>query len=395
MKKAVLAVGLLLAGSFENASAQSSMTLYGIVDNGLAYVSNIASGVNKPGSSSVQAVSGFGSGDRFGLTGKENLGGGTSAVFTLESGFNGNNGVLVQGGRLFGRQAFAGLDNDRWGTMTLGRQYDFNFDYLAPYLAWLQFGSIYGAHIGDVDNTWATFRLNNTVKYQLKPFAGLSLGALYAFSNQASGDAGTGFANNRAYSLGANYKAGSWSAALTWLHVSNPSSSAATGSNPNGAIGGEYSSASTIFYNVGFVTEQNVYGVALGYRFQNANVNFVFTNTHLDYEGGHSMRVDNYEINGRYFVTPAMMLGIAYIFTDGSGYTGTGATAFATGNRPKWHQVDVGATYLLSKRTDIHLSGIYQRAAGDASTAALNVLGPAGTGNTSQLAIVIGLRHRF
>ncbi|WP_287496641.1 porin [Pandoraea sp. CB10b_02] len=392
------ALGLAAAGlglSPLPALAQSSVQLYGIIDNGISYTNNVASSVGAKGASRVGLATGFGSGDRFGLTGSEDLGDGTKAIFTLENGFSGINGTLGQGGRMFGRQAFAGLSNPRWGTLTFGRQYEFGFVYLSPFESWTQFGSIYGAHVGDVDNTFSTFRLNQSVKYEYSPMAGLTLGALYAFSNQSANSGSSGFANNRALGFGIQFQRGPLAAAASFLHLSNPSASAATSTNPGGAIGDEYTLSTSLFYNSGFVSRQDVIGVAGSYRFGNARVSAVLTDTRLRYQNGQDLRVDNYEINTRYQFTPAIMAGIGYIFTDASGYTGAGATSFASGTRARWHQIDAGAAYYFSKRTDLHASVIYQRAAGDATVAAINAFGPAGAGVRNQVAVLAGLRHRF
>lgn len=392
------ALGLAAAGlglSPLPALAQSSVQLYGIIDNGISYTNNVASSVGAKGASRVGLATGFGSGDRFGLTGSEDLGDGTKAIFTLENGFSGINGALGQGGRMFGRQAFAGLSNPRWGTLTFGRQYEFGFVYLSPFESWTQFGSIYGAHVGDVDNTFSTFRLNQSVKYEYSPMAGLTLGALYAFSNQSANSGSSGFANNRALGFGIQFQRGPLAAAASFLHLSNPSASAATSTNPGGAIGDEYTLSTSLFYNSGFVSRQDVFGVAGSYRFGNARVSAVLTDTRLRYQNGQDLRVDNYEINTRYQFTPAIMAGIGYIFTDASGYTGAGATSFASGTRARWHQIDAGAAYYFSKRTDLHASVIYQRAAGDATVAAINAFGPAGAGVRNQVAVLAGLRHRF
>jgi GBP family porin len=377
------------------AHAQSSVTLYGIFDNGLAYVNSVATSLKGTGSRRISAATGFGSGDRVGLTGTEDLGGGNSAIFTLENGFSGTTGALGQGGRMFGRQAFVGLSNTHYGILTMGRQYDYTFDYVAPLMSWLQFGSIYGAHIGDVDDSFQTYRLNNSVKYQITPLSGLQFGGLYAFSNQASGAAGQGFANNRAWALGARYNNGPLRLAASFLQLSNPSSGIATSTNPGGAVGDEYSGSSSIFYNAGFVTRQRVFALGSGYTFSALSVNFIFSDARLDYANGQNIRVDNYELNGKYQFTPAFFVGLGYIFTDGSGFTGTGANSYADGTKPKWHQINLGATYVLSKRTDVHFSTVYQRAAGDATAAAINVIGPSGAGSKSQLLFVAGLRHRF
>ena len=75
------------------------------------------------------------SGSRWGIKGKEELGNGLAAIFQLEDGFDITNGTSGQGGRLFGRQAYVGLSDTRFGTVTLGRQYDSVVDYLQPLTA--------------------------------------------------------------------------------------------------------------------------------------------------------------------------------------------------------------------------------------------------------------------
>nr|WP_175801324.1 porin [Burkholderia anthina] len=93
----------------------SSVTLYGIVDSYVEF--------DRIGSlSSFRQSGGGGSTSRVGLTGVEDLGGGTSTKFVLESGFSPADGSL-QGGMLFYRQAYVALQNTRYGDLRLGRQY--------------------------------------------------------------------------------------------------------------------------------------------------------------------------------------------------------------------------------------------------------------------------------
>jgi predicted porin len=101
------------------------VTLYGIVDLGVQWNE---SGINT-GSSSMpnwsqesawSIDSGYQSGSRFGLRGSEALGRNWSAVFTLEGGFDASTGMSSQGGRIFGRQAWAGLQQSALGTIALG-----------------------------------------------------------------------------------------------------------------------------------------------------------------------------------------------------------------------------------------------------------------------------------
>ena len=115
-----LPAALVAAG----AHAQSSVTLYGIADAGIAYVHNAQNANGSNASSLVKFSSGNLSGSRWGLRGIEDLGSGLSALFQLENGFNIGTGALGQGGREFGRKAVVGLGSSTYGTVTLGRQYD-------------------------------------------------------------------------------------------------------------------------------------------------------------------------------------------------------------------------------------------------------------------------------
>jgi predicted porin len=102
----VAGVGLVASTSVH---AQSSVTLYGILDVGVEYANHVAQ--TGGSSSAVREQSGNLAGSRWGFKGNEDLGGGYKAVFTLESGFNLNNGTLGQGGRLFGCKAFVGISH--------------------------------------------------------------------------------------------------------------------------------------------------------------------------------------------------------------------------------------------------------------------------------------------
>jgi predicted porin len=108
MKKSALAAASIAALAAAGAHAQSSVTLYGVIDAGIAYVHNAqgAGGVNQ--STLVKFSSGNTFGSRWGLKGTEDLGGGLAAIFQLENGFNVGTGALGQGGREFGRKSVVG-----------------------------------------------------------------------------------------------------------------------------------------------------------------------------------------------------------------------------------------------------------------------------------------------
>jgi predicted porin len=105
-----IALALVAPAAF----AQSSVTLYGVVDLGGQYLSGH--------SKDVQVISGGQAGSRFGFKGAEDLGSGYYADFVLEGGINVDTGGSAQGGQLFGRQAFGALRTP-FGTASAGRQY--------------------------------------------------------------------------------------------------------------------------------------------------------------------------------------------------------------------------------------------------------------------------------
>ncbi|MFD1557289.1 porin [Paraburkholderia silviterrae] len=174
-KAACFGLASLAACASGASYAQSSVTLYGIIDTGVEWVNNV--GANKSSVVRVPTLTGS-IPSRWGLRGKEDLGGGLSAVFVLESGFAPSQGTLNQGGRLFGRQAYVGLSG-HWGTLTLGRQYS--------QIYWALPGDTMGPNIyaaGDLDPYLAQPRLDNAVAYSFTT-SGLTVGATYSFGRDA------------------------------------------------------------------------------------------------------------------------------------------------------------------------------------------------------------------
>jgi predicted porin len=165
-------VGIVTALSCLNASAQSSVTLYGIIDVGIEYANHIPHG--KESSSAVREQSGNLAGSRWGLKGAEDLGGGYKALFVLENGFSLNNGALGQGGRMFGRKAYVGISSP-YGTVTLGRQQNLLYELMYKYDA-LTFNPSYSAQ--SMDSQFVN-RADNSVRYGLN-VAGVTLALLYS-----------------------------------------------------------------------------------------------------------------------------------------------------------------------------------------------------------------------
>lgn len=167
-----------LAAVVGTAAAQSNVTLYGVVDLGLVSEHGGANGAL------TKITSGVGSVSRFGLKGSEDLGGGLSAIFTLESGFKADTGAQDSAGVLFQRQSWMGLRSRQWGTLTLGRQYTPFYKTFSDVAD--PFGTSYA---GTARNLFpvsgATTRASNTVKYASPNMHGFSAEAAYSFGEQA------------------------------------------------------------------------------------------------------------------------------------------------------------------------------------------------------------------
>ena len=221
MKKTLLAAALL-AGFAGAASAQTSVTLYGIIDIGLQYQSISADNYAKSGgelsSSRFGMANGTQSGSRWGLRGTEDLGNGLRAVFVLESGFDSANGSSGQSSRLFGRQSTLGLASNQWGQVDFGRQTNMASKYFAPVDP---FGAGFAqANIGMAFGSANTVRYSNMVMYQTPSISGFNAGVGYSFDTAASGyypqNTGTSgdetdfpsMNNMRAVNVGLNYSNG-------------------------------------------------------------------------------------------------------------------------------------------------------------------------------------------
>ncbi len=355
MKKPLAMAVALALPTF--AHAQSAVTLYGLVDTGLTYASNAG------GKSEVVAADGVIQPGRFGLRGTEDLGGGTHAVFTLENGFSLNTGADSQPGLMFGRQAFVGLTNNKWGSLTFGRQYDFIWDCMTLFSIGSRIGA-YGFHPGDYDHLGGSLRINNSVKYSVTPFAGLRLGALYAFgANPAS----TG--NGRVIAAGVQYSGGVFGAAFAYNNVHDMTL------NPAGQIG---TTLGASFPSGTFVASnmQNIEAAA-SVTFGPSSTRALFTATTIKYQNT-SVTMRSYEISEVYQITPALSASAGYSLTRISPSTGHVATAILD--------------YSLSKKTDVYVSAAFQNVTGGAHATFLTL--PASS-NGHDVAARVGIRTLF
>jgi predicted porin len=252
MKKTLLAAALL-AGFAGAASAQSSVTLYGIVDAGLRYQAwNYSNAKGSFDTSSFAMVSGQESSSRLGFRGVEDIGGGNKASFVYEFGMTPNTGDMAVTKM---RQTTIGLSNSKWGNVELGRQLG-----LASKFAGRidPFGST--TPIANISNSFgiSTIRYNNLLMYRTPSFSGFQAGVSYSFNTglttagrdpvtgkvTVSEDKGNAFAtgnNQRALSVAAGYTNGPVYIFGTYDQIT-ASDTAVTASDSISAwiVGGEY-----------------------------------------------------------------------------------------------------------------------------------------------------------
>jgi predicted porin len=392
------------------AHAQSGVTLYGLVDLGVTYLNSAQtgrSGGQLNGRSQIAMSDGHAtglSGSRWGLRGIEDLGGGLQALFVLENGFMANTGSLAQGGAEFGRQAYVGLSSSKLVTVTLGRQYDPLVDTVQQFAASGNWGGYMSSHLGDVDNLSNTNRINNSIKVALTPLAGLRAEALYSLGGVA-GNA----TQNQIWSLGASYSGGAFSVGAGYLNARNPNVSF-YGNTPNKGLAtanniGSFGSATTpqvlpAYAGYASANTLQIIGVGASYTIGSAAVSAVATNTRFQAMGSASgpnplgytgnATFNSAELGVRYFITPGLLAGAAFDYTQRSSVKGDGGA--------KYMQLDLGMDYLLSKRTDAYVLTVLQRATGRDSLgeeAVANISGFTASATNKQIGVRLGMRHKF
>jgi predicted porin len=410
LKLAKTLIGALTLTAGGAAFAQSSVTLYGLLDEGVNYTNNVqtarAGAPNgRTGASQWSMSSGVLQASRWGLRGNEDLGGGYKAIFVVESGFDVGTGKLQQGGTFFGRQSYVGLTSSTLGNVTLGRQYDSIVDSIGPMQAGSFAMGAFADHPGDIDNVADVVRINNSVKYTSPNLAGLTLTGLYSF-----GGAPGSFGRNSIYSLGGHYDIGSLSLAAGYLHINNPNQSfygntaagsatannlgSVTGVQTNPIYGGFASAGKEQIFSSAAQYTLGAFIVGLGYsniRFQDLNDpasgNLALTNP-FRYTG--TAAFNNYNVYASYFITPVLQFGASYNYLRGGSVNGKDSAAYQT--------INTGIDYFLSKRTDVYIMGAVMRASGVDSTqqAAVPYFVTMTPSNIStQVLARVGIRHKF
>lgn len=357
MKKHTVGIACALAGLAGLAgTAQASVTLYGVVDANIEYSNNnLATGPD--GKSKVGLSSGGLSPSRWGLRGVEDLGGGKQAIFALESGFSVDTGISTQGGRLFGRQAWAGLAAGGH-RLTFGRQYSSLFLTMANYSP-----TAYATLYEPVTTiAGAGLRQDNMVKYH-GDFGPLATELHWSFGEQPGSMTGSA-----GYGAGLDYRVGSFGIAAAYDNVNSPK------------VAGDYQRTQKAALGLRYQITQQLLAQA-AYRYGKNDVAVP----------GSIARDDLWWFALNYQATPALQLtGAVY-------YDNLRSVHGAAGNPANPWQVTMIADYSLSKRTDVYLSAAYTKNAAlnfenfNGATAAYRIA----PNEDSQFGVAVGMRHRF
>ncbi|NYT66178.1 porin [Alcaligenaceae bacterium] len=405
MKKTLLAAALTL-GFAGVAQAETSVTLYGVIDAGLGYQQskgNISYLEGRTDATSFKntrtgMVDGntFGQmGPRWGLKGVEDLGDGLRVVFQLESGFKVGTGTAGQNGQLFGRHATVGLASDSWGQLDLGRQTNIASKYL-PGVA-DPFGGAFGmANMGASFTAANTTRWDNMVMYQTPNFSGFQFGVGYSFNVAGAETSKRTFGNfsdetnpnNRGITTGLRYANGPIGVALTYDQVKM------VDFNAPGGYAGESLTAKA--WNLGGSYDFEV--VKLHAAFGQTRNAFVGGSSFADTQIGNGIPgtgTDARELQGTGFKANSYLLGLTAPLGGGKLMASwqmmdprsvsdqfDADYGVAGYNVKKQQTYSLGYVYGLSKRTSVYALGSYAKNVAFRPDSKSQVLG-------------VGLTHQF
>lgn len=387
-----MAVGAMAIGSGVacGAFAQTNVTIYGTADVAMVYSSN------QNGQSNLYQRSGNLVGSKVGFKGTEELGGGTKALFVLESGFNVDDGSMASAGTLFNRQSFVGLTNNDYGTATAGRQYTPYFLMVGPLGPTSSLTGATGAHPGDIDGLDTTIRINNSVTYTSPVFGGgAQLSALYGMGETAGSNA-----TGNTFSAALKYDLNALRLALGYLKIRNgPTLGSTFDSRASGSF-------ATSPINKGYLSAASVQFIAAAARYKIGALELGVNGSNVQYTpNGSSLFTQTATFNtvgvlATYQLTPAIFISGGYSYTKEKAANGVTDPA-------KYQQIALEQTYSFSERTSLYLLEAYQYAKGTTLGAAgagsivnaVAVVGDSQNGTPSsgrnQSVVMAGIRHSF
>lgn len=312
-------VALAVLGAFAGvAQAQSSVTLYGIVDV------NVQLYDPANDSSTVRVTSGHQSGSRWGMRGSEDLGGGMKGIFTLEGGYDTDTGQQGQGGRIFGRQAWAGLETGM-GSFVLGRLASLG----SGTGSWDMFGRVdpFGTGFGGLNLVFSVAnaqRFDNGMMWRSPKWGGFQFGVEH--SRRTDGSEVPGNAKNRYMTGGAaSWEGGPFFAAITYNVTNNETGGS---DQKNLQIGGTFD-LGMFRLHAGYAKEDN------NFAFNTAGIN------------------DGADADA-WMIGASMKWGSSSLMGSYNKYDGD--KNGSTGAEKDFDRFGIAYTYSLSRRTNLYVS---------------------------------------
>ena len=409
MKKSLLAVAAMTAFAGA-AQAQSSVTVYGILDVGFTGADSkslpAAAGQQQIKRTSAQFGQSAETTSRLGFKGTEDLGGGMSAFFTAEfqlypqSGTLSSDSTTTTGSGLVNRQTFVGLKKNGIGQAAIGTQY-------TPIHTAVgatdpgQYNNVVGsiiypakANSADTSTVAYTVRQGNSITATSDQFAGFSVNAMYVQNNKDQTQVGNnnqytaaqvvtnaaatppvlvgGTYNTNGFGIGANY---------TWqkLYVAAAYQSFKNESNVSNVT--PITANTAVDNGINTTDNQTYAAVTYDFGILKAYANYINRKATSTLNSNNYVKRSGQQIGVRSYITPKI---------EAWGNLGNGRyTAYGTGeptaNINAWQ---LGSNYWLSKRTNLY--AIY----GKAQTS--NVVSAAGiSGSASASQYAVGVRHTF
>jgi len=383
MKKSLFALAAM--GAFAGgAQAQSSVTVYGLIDMGITSIStdntNRTSGAVTNATATETGNNGRMSGSRLGFRGVEDLGGGTTAGFTLEMGpdFTEQVNGINTGTRL----GFLSLNNKQIGGLSIGRQVSatkvVNDSFTAFGNANFATGNVAGAGLstatvtqttgaytsvtnnastqGNLGNANGGERISNLIRYSTPNFSGITATAgIYktATTNSATSAVIIGDANGEGTDFGIRYTAGAIDAMAAYSAY-----------NTTNGVGLDFSVKNTV--------------MSLGASYDAKIVKGFVAYNKRDYTAvGSDIKFTDITVGLNAPVGKANLLLAYSSGTDDSSVQKTDKSGF-----------QVGAVYNLSKRTNVY--AVYGTGKADSAT-----LGNTTNSKSVASGTAIGVRHTF
>lgn len=353
--RTVLISSAIYVSLYTTAYGQSSVTLAGVLGTGISYMSNSG----KSGSGNQFQLNGTHAVPFFAIVGREDLGGGTAAIFRL------SRYVFLNNGTDLPFESYVGISSTSKGTVTMGSMYDLLAD-LVPFTS-ERYTSFLATHPGNLDRTVGN-SLNNSIKYKSPMYGGVQFGAMYGF-----GQSGSTTNTGRVVGAEIAFESGPWQSVAVWESVNGVPYAPGTKLGISSLYGINLTKTPTasVFQN------QNTGSIGVAWMNDGWRImgNFSYTRLSAAGESGTARSVD---VGAYKYVTAAMRLGSGYSYTKLESY--------------KWNQFHAHIDYALSKRTSLYVLGVLQLA-GSGQFAVLRNQPPAN--GPRQLELEAGITHVF